>query len=265
MIILDETTYRAHNSLNYSAAKMLLKSPKHFQAALQRKFEPSREMMIGTYVHERVLEGKSPSYIVRPADIDLRTKEGKAWRDKHAGMDIMTQEDHEVVLKAYAAVEANEDAQYLLRLCPQREVGIVTQYDGVQLKGRLDAYGEDEVGKPIILDFKTTSDADPETWGRKAFGLRYPMQTAWYQSLLALELGLDEPPAYFWLVVETQEPYDVVIYQPPEEALEIGRAQMRHCIEAYKSCLASGKWPGYNKGILELETPAWEKRKWLNK
>jgi hypothetical protein len=141
----------------------------------------------------------------------------------------------------------------------------VQHYQGVPLKGRLDAYGYDEAGKSIVLDFKTTVDADPETWGKKAFGLRYPMQTAWYESLLALELGLEEPPAYFWLVVETQDPFDVVIYQPPEEALEIGRAQMKHCIESYKTCLATGKWPGYTKGIIQLETPVWEKRKWLNK
>lgn len=265
MIIHDEATYRAHPALNYSSAKSLLKSPKHFQAALNRKFEPSREMIIGSAVHSIVLEGKQPSYIVRPADLDLRTKEGKAWRDKHAGKEIVTQEDNEIVVRAATAVQASLDAQYLLKLCPHREIGIVRHYENVAIKGRLDAYGHDEAGKPIILDFKTTGDADPETWGKKAFGLRYPMQTAWYESLLALELGLEEPPAYFWLVVETQDPFDVVIYQPPEEALEIGRAQMKHCIESYKTCLATGKWPGYTKGIIQLETPVWEKRKWLNK
>jgi hypothetical protein len=178
-------------------------------------------------------------------------------------MEIVTQEDHDIVLKAAAAVQASLDAQYLLKLCPHREIGIVSNYTGVEIKGRLDAHGKDEAGKPIILDFKTTSDADPETWGKKAFGLRYPMQTAWYESLLALELGLEEPPAYFWLVVETQDPFDVVIYQPPEEALEIGRAQMKHCIESYKTCLATGKWPGYTKGIIQLEVPVWERKRWI--
>lgn len=265
MIIFDEITYRSHSALNYSSARNLLKSPKHFQAALNRKFEPSREMVIGSAVHSIVLEGKQPSYIVRPADLDLRTKEGKAWRDKHAGMEIVTQEDHDIVLKAAAAVRDSLDAQYLLKLCPHREIGIVQSYESVPLKGRLDAYGHDEAGKPIVLDLKTTSSADPEDFGRKVFSLKYAAQCAWYQSLLALELGLEEPPAWFWMVVETQEPFDVVLYQPPEEALEIGRAQMKHCIDTYKTCLATGKWPGYAKGIIQLETPVWEKRKWLNK
>jgi hypothetical protein len=185
MIILDEPTYRSHRALNYSAAKALLRSPKHFQAALNRKFEPSREMLIGTAVHEAVLEGKSPSYIVRPADLDLRTKEGKEWKAKNAGKEIMSPDEDSAVRNAIKAVRESADAQYLLKLCQQREVGIIHNYNGVDIKGRLDAHGKDEAGKPIVLDFKTTSDADPETWGRKAFGLRYPMQTAWYQSLLA--------------------------------------------------------------------------------
>ena len=263
MIILDEQEYRQHPALNYSAAKALLRSPKHFKSALNRKFEPSREMLIGTIVHEAVLENKSPSYIVRPADIDLRTKEGKEWKVRNAGKEIMSPDEDDAVRNAILSVQSSPDAQYLLNLCKQREVGIIQTYNGVDIKGRLDAYGSDEAGKPLILDLKTTSDADPESWGKKAFGLRYPMQTAWYQSLLALELGLEEAPAYFWLVCETQEPYDVVLYQPPEEALEIGRAQMKHCIESYQSCVASGKWPGYSKGIISLEIPAWERKRWL--
>jgi hypothetical protein len=54
-----------------------------------------------------------------------------------------------------------------------------------------------------------------------------------------------------------------VIYQPPEEALEIGRAQMQHCVETYKACIASCKWPGYSKGIIQLEVPSWERKRWL--
>jgi hypothetical protein len=263
MIILDEDIYRSHSALNYSSAKSLLKSPKHFQASLKRKVEPSQEMLMGTAIHEAVLEGKSPSYIVRPEGMNGRTKEGKEWKAQNAGKIILSQEEDAGVRNAIKAVRENADVQYLLSLCKQREIGIVHNYNGVEIKGRLDAHGQDEAGKPIILDFKTTSDAEPESWGKKAFGLRYPMQSAWYQSLLALELGLEDPAAYFWLVVETQEPFDVAIYQPPEEALEIGRAQMNHCIEAYKSCVASGKWPGYGKGIIQLEVPPWERKRWL--
>ncbi len=59
MIIHDEATYRAHPALNYSSAKSLLKSPKHFQAALNRKFEPSRDVMR----HSRSWRNVAPSWL----------------------------------------------------------------------------------------------------------------------------------------------------------------------------------------------------------
>lgn len=265
MIIHDEATYRAHPALNYSSARNLLKSPKHFQAALNRKFEPSREMIIGSAVHSIVLEGKQPSYIVRPADLDLRTKEGKAWRDKHVGMEIVTPDEDSSVRNAVKAVRENADAQYLLKLCQKREVGIVQTYRNIEIKGKLDAYGCDEAGKVIILDLKTSSSADPEEFGRKIFNLKYAAQCAWYRSILALELGLDYAPNWMWLICETQEPYDVAIYQPSDEMIEIGNAQMEHCIETYRSCKSSNNWPGYSNGIITLEAPIYEKRRWLNK
>ena len=242
MIILDEPTYRSHPAANFSSLKTILKSPKHYQTSLKQKFEPSIEMTIGTIVHEAVLEGKPYSHIVKPADIDLRTKEGKAWRDKHAGMMILSQSEHSTVVRTVEAVKNSADAQYLLNLCKQREIGIVHNYKGVEIKGRLDAYGQDEGGKPIIVDFKTTSEADPELWGRKAFGLRYMMQMQYYKALLSLELGLDVEPSYVWLVAETNEAADVCVYQPPPEAIAIGQAQMDYAIETYKKCLESGYW-----------------------
>ena len=263
MIIQDDTTYRAHPALNYSAAKTLLRSPKHFQAALNRKFEPSREMVIGSMIHEIVLENKTPNYIVRPADLDLRTKEGKEWKAKNAGREILTQEEYFSIQNASKAVLSNPDAKYMLGLCPNREVGIVQEFAGVKIKGRLDAYGKDEESNPFILDLKTTISAEPEEFGRKIFNLKYTAQCSWYQALLSLELGLECRPNWFWLIVETQEPYDVVIYQPSDEMLAIGEAQMRHCIDTFKTCSETGKWNGYSRGIITIDPPVWEKKKWL--
>lgn len=265
MIILDEDIYRSHLALNYSSAKSLLKSPKHFQAALRRKVEPSQEMLMGTAIHEAVLEGKSPSYIVRPEGMDGRTKEGKEWKTRNAGKIILSQDEDAGVRNAIKAVRESADAQYLLGLCKQREIGIIQTYKGVEIKGRLDAYGNDEAGKVIILDLKTSSSADPEEFGRKIFNLKYASQCAWYRALLALELGLDYAPNWMWIICETQEPYDVAIYQPSDEMIEIGNAQMDHCIETYRSCKNSNKWPGYSNGIITLEAPVYEKRRWLNK
>lgn len=262
MIIQNEQEYRAFPALNYSSAKHLLRSQKHYLAEKNKKFEPSREMVIGTIVHSEILEGKAGDYVLKPADMSFVTKEGKAWRDAHKGREILTQEEHESVKRTVAAVRGNKDAMYLLDRCPNREVGIVTEYRGVKIKARLDAYGEDESGNPLILDFKTTSDANPETWGRKASSLCYFAQMALYKVALAMELKLESPPSFLWLVAETNEAADVVIYQPPAEAIAIGEKQLDIIIERYLDLEITGCAKGYPSGIIELEIPAWEKRKY---
>lgn len=262
MIIQDEQEYRAFPALNYSSAKHLLRSQKHFMAEKSKKFEPSREMVLGTMIHQPVLEGKNGDYVIKPADMSFVTKEGKAWRDAHKGREILTQEEHATVKRTVAAVQANKDAMYLLSRCPNREIGIVTEYRGVKIKARLDAYGTDESGNPLILDFKTTSDANPETWGRKASSLCYFAQMALYKIALAMELKLETAPSYLWMVAETNEAADVVIYQPPADAIAIGEKQLEIIIDRYLDLEKTGKPKGYPSGIVELDVPIFEKRKY---
>lgn len=263
MIIYDEQEYRAFQALNYSSAKHLLRSQKHFMAEKSKKFEPSREMVLGTMIHEAVLENKTGNYVIKPADMSFVTKEGKAWRDAHKGREILTQEEHATVKRTVAAVQANKDAMYLLSRCPNREVGIVTEYRGVKIKARLDAYGTDESGKSMAVDLKTTSDANPDVWGKKAYDLSYFMQCVWYATVLSLELKLETEPAWLWIVAETCDAADVVIYRPPLDALEIGRKQMDLAIERYSDLQKNGTPKGYPSGIIELDLPPWAKKKWL--
>lgn len=262
MIILDEQEYRNFPALNYSSAKHLLKSQKHFLAEKSKKFEPSREMVIGTLVHAPILEGKNAPFVVKPQDMSFTTKEGKSWRDANKGVEILSWDEHATLKRTVAAIQGNADAMYLLNRCPNREVGIVTEYRGVKIKARLDAYGTDESGNPIIVDLKTTSDANPETWGAHASKLRYFAQMALYKIALSMELKLETPPAWFWICAETNEAADVVIYQPPAEAIEIGQKQLDIIIDRYKDLQETGKAKGYPSGIIELDVPIYEKRKY---
>lgn len=263
MIILDEAAYRAHPALNYSHAKHLLRSQKHFLAEKSKKLEPSREMVIGTLVHQEILEGKRGDFVVKPEGMTFVTKEGKAWRDAHQGVEILSQEELFRVNRTVKAIKDNADAMYLLNRCPNRERGIVVKYRGVEIKARLDADGTDESNVPFILDTKTTADANPETWGRHASNLCYFAQMAFYTTALALELGLESPPAFMWLVAETTDAADVVIYRPPPEAIAIGQKQLDIIIDRYKDLQETGKAKGYPSGIIELDIPAYERKRWL--
>ena len=262
MIILDEQEYRTHPALNYSSAKHLLRSQKHFLAEKRKTFEPSREMVIGTMIHCELLEGKRGEFVVKPEGMTFVTKEGKAFRDAHKGVEIISQEELLRINRTVKAIRDNKDAMYLLQRCPNRERGIVTKYRGIEIKARLDADGTDESGVPLILDAKTTADANPDTWGRHASNLCYFAQMAFYKTALAMELGLETPPSFLWLVAETTDAADVVIYTPPADAVAIGQKQLDIIVDRYIDLQETGKAKGYPSGLVELEIPIWEKKRY---
>lgn len=266
MIIKNDAEYRAFQpALNFSSIKEILASPKHYQAAIKApKREPSKSMFLGTMAHARILERREENYAVMPDGMDGRTKEGKQFKEANASKTVITQEDYAQYKRMVGAVEACADVQYLLSKAVECEIGIVQQYRDTAIKGKIDCLIKDESGKYCILDLKTTQSCDPREFSRSACNFRYFLQAAWYQSLVALEYGLDYPVPYMWLAVENSEAADVCIFQPPADGLEMGQKQMDKSIELYKQCTASGKWPGYGGGILELEISPWEKRKWID-
>lgn len=263
MIILEDDIYRSANALNFSSIKNILLSPKHYKAALAKKIEPSEDMLIGSVVHAKVLEGKDYPVAVMPEGLDGRTKEGKSWKAANADKETMSRDGYATCQRLIQSIQGNADVQYLLGKCTKREIGIVQKYRGIEIKGKIDAAGQDESGNWFIVDLKTAKDANPQVWAREASSRFYFLQLIWYRTLLALELGLDYPPPFYWLVAEKTEASDVCIFSPPPEAVEIGQAQMDKAIDLYTECSTTGKWNGYGNGILELEISPWERKKWL--
>jgi hypothetical protein len=263
MIIKNDAEYRQFNALNFSSLKSILTSPLHYQTALKApKREPSKAMFLGLMVHSKILEKREENYAVMPPDLDGRTTAGKKWKEMNAGRTCITQDEYAQYKRMVDAVSANADVQYLLSKAVDCEIGIVQKYRGVDIKGKLDCLIKDESGKYCILDLKTTQSCDPHEFSRSASGFKYFMQAVWYQSLVALEYGLDYAVPYYWLAVENSEAADVCLFQPPADGLEIGQKQMEKALELYAECSKTGKWPGHGNGILELEIPAYEKRKY---
>jgi hypothetical protein len=263
MIIKNDTEYRAYNALNFSSIKGILNSPLHYQTALKTpKKEPSKSMFLGTMVHSKVLEKREENYAVMPLDLDGRTKEGKLWKEANSSKTCITQEDYAQYKRMVGAINANADVQYLLSKAVDCEIGIVQKYRDAQIKGKIDCLIKDESGKYCILDLKTTQSCDPNEFSRSACSYKYFMQAVWYQSLVALEYGLDYQVPYYWVCVESTEAADVCIFQPPGDGLELGQKQMEKALELHAECTKTGKWPGFGGGIIELDIPIFEKRKY---
>ena len=251
--------YRSHPALNYSAAKHLLRSPAHFRWVEEHPIEPTEAMRMGTEIH-KVLTGEPIVAIQRPEhnpcdqeDIWHGNKKWcKEWLKAHDPNIVYGLDAFAGIHGAVDAIKRSALAQSILMLCDLREHPIVANYRGIQIKGLLDAVGTDVDGKRFITDLKTTADASPDAFARKARGLAYQMQAFWYCSLLRAHGGLSYMPAFIWLAVETDAPYGVAAYQADEAAMKSGETLMDTAIDRYADCKDSGKWVGYPAEIQTL-------------
>ena len=254
---LTRNTYRVHPALNFSAAKHLLRSPAHFRWVEEHPIEQSSAMTIGTEIH-RILTGDEITVVQRPdrdpadpaAAWDGRKKSCREWLEGNPN--AVSFDDFAAIHGARDGIERSPLAQSLLRACDLREHAIVGDYAGVAIKGLLDAVGTDAAGRRFVLDLKTTGDASADAFGRKARLMSYHMQAAWYCHLLQQAEGLDYLPAFIWLVVETEAPYQVAAYQADDDAMRRGADLMATAVDRYQHAQQSGKWAGYPAEIQTL-------------
>lgn len=121
---------------------------------------------------------------------------------------------------------------------------------GMWLRGRFDA-----ISPSGIVDYKTTTDADPGKFARRtAHELGYHQQDAWYRDL-ARALDITDQPLRF-ILQEKTAPYLVSVVQLDDEYVDIGRRRNRAAIELYAKCLATDVWPGFT-GVSTVGPPMW--------
>lgn len=250
--------YRAHPALNFSLAKHLLKSPAHFKAAQDEEQEETDAMRIGTLAHAMILEGKDLRnlYAIKPAGMSFATKEGKEWKAAQT-LPILKEEDSNMIPMAAQAIADNPHASHIMRQCQHRETPIIGTIMGVPCKALLDCHGTD--GKEwVIDDLKTTQDVSPKGFAKAVINFDLDLQMVWYQTLLANNEGLENPPFWTWTAIEKTSPYVNSVYTG-EEWTESGMRKLERVLDLYKVCTASGEWPMPYRGINKLERPSWAK------
>ncbi len=253
--------YRSAPGLNFSKMKALLQSPLHFQK--QEAVEETLAMRMGTAVDEWVLSGKVRPHVIKPAELDGKPWQGnrtacKEWvkKWKADGCTVYSQDEYDTQSAMQKALENSREFQGLLRTCPQRQLPVFAVYRGVPVKCLLDMAGQDEEGR-VICDLKTSNDASPKGFGKKAFNMDYDLQMVLYSAAVALSEGLEEPPAMSWAVVESSAAAPVSLFLVPGEALESGQRKLDRCIDSYLECMESGIWPSYGTGFQTPEWPRW--------
>jgi PDDEXK-like uncharacterized protein DUF3799 len=264
---LPEDAYHADpvpaGSLSHSGAKQLL--PPSCPALFfwhQDHPRQKKEWDFGTAAHKLVLHS-GPEIVVVDAD-SWRTNAAKeaAKEARERGAVPLLAKDWAEAQQMADAIRCHPIAGALLDPATgQPEVSAFWQDDdtGTWCRCRYDFLPHDDGGRLLLVDYKSAASASPEKFRKAAADHGYHIQDAWYSGA-ARVLGLDDDPAFLFVVQEKTPPYLVSVVQLDEPARRAGAAAGRKAIGIYQDCVASGEWPGYCDDVELISLPPWATR-----
>jgi len=153
-----------------------------------------------------------------------------------------------------------------IALEPERsELTALAQIDGAWCRCMADNAPERPLGRlgPVLVDFKTTTDANPAAIERTVMTYGYDLQAAHYLDTWRAATG--ETRAFVFVFQEKEPPHEVAIALLAGEALEIGARQAREARQLWRACVENGSWPGYEGGIHQIRLPDHYTARWLER
>lgn len=257
--------------LSPNGAKKLIppSTPARFDYDRRHPQKAKRVFDFGTVAHKLVL-GEGDQFLVLDPAIHGLKGDGTpaasptataAWKSAAAnaraeGMTPIHVDDYRKAMEMAQVVHQHPTAGPLLAKGEAEEWLYWTDDEtGQPLRQRLDWKTRSD-DRLTIVEYKTAADANPETFGRKAFDLGYFLAFA-FAVMGARTLGLDEFPAYVFVAQEKEPPYLVSVCEPDAAAFQLAYRQMQQAITTYQWCTEHDEWPGYPAGINTISPPAW--------
>lgn len=263
--IASRMPYREYGSLrgiSITRLKELKRSPKHYKHRLANPKE-TPSLKLGTAAHTAVLEPErfSRDYAVwseRTESGNLRPRNGKFWdafASQHQDCTIITANEYEDVLAIQTAVRSDPIAMRYLE-SGDPEVSMQWLCDGQLRKGRLDWLTTID-GEPALVGLKTARDCRHFIFGSAAAKLGYHLQWAYYFDGFTTIKNDGVVPRVVEIVVESDAPYAVAVYQIPFDIIEQGREEYEDLLVQLAECEAKGEWPGPVTEEQILTLPSW--------
>lgn len=254
--------YTAIEAINITRLKHIRRSPQHYQEAIAGQAKDSAPMQLGRAAHCAVLE---PERFVRDFAVwerrteggDMAPRRGQHWEAFKASVpdkEIITADEYADVLAIQRAVRGDAVAmKYLSAGDP--EVTLEWQLGGRRCKGRVDWLTTVD-GEPVLVGLKTARDCRLFPFSTAAAKLAYHLQWAFYFDGYQLITG--RAPKVKEIVVESDAPHAVVVYDIPEDVILQGRDEYEALLAKLAECEKAGKWPGPSEGFEQMLTlPSW--------
>lgn len=236
--------YHAHPALSSTGLRILAsKTPAHYRWAMDHP-EHKAAYDLGTAAHSLVLEDDTSNVDVLDFD-DWRTKAAREARDESYadGRVPLLAKDWALVVAMRDAVAAHPVARLALT-GGHAERSVITEHTtGTMLRVRPDKHLPDSPIGPLIVDLKSTVNADPRHFGRTAADFGYHQSDALYRDVLKTVTGEDHK--FLFVLLEKTAPHLVSVVELDDDAVDLGRRLNERAIHTWMRCDAAGEWPGY--------------------
>lgn len=257
-------------SLNASIGKILLDKPPLYAWLAHPKLNPNwrpddngdseeqkKRKRIGSAVHKMLL-GKGQD-IVELDFPDYRTKDARAARDANiaAGHIPLLAKEYDQAAEIIAAVLLK--AGPLGKLSMEPEKVFIWEQDGILCRAMMDLT---DFKSGEIVDIKTVESLSDSYLIGQIEGFKYAFQACFYACAF---LAAFRKPAFKWVFVEINRPYEHRIIKLDPSREDIGMRQVHFVLRKWRACSEMNTWSGYNRGTEELPYPAWAEAKWLER
>ncbi|MFZ9891070.1 MAG: PD-(D/E)XK nuclease-like domain-containing protein [Ilumatobacteraceae bacterium] len=238
--------YRAVKGYSYSTLKAYIKSPLH---GATQEYPPQTPAMRFGIAVDLILKGQRDDVIINPFD-DGRTKAAKEFKEEHKRRCVLSGEEMKRAEALVAAVLNNSNVKKMCLDMATPDEPLFGRYDDVPIKGLPDWKLDN-----ILIDLKTTGGGvDAPSFAKAVESFHYDLQAAMY-SLIAEQMGA-VAPEFFWIVVESDTPFDVAVYKATPEIIEVGRRKFARAIKHLKMA-QQGDLFGQVSEIKLLSMPPW--------
>lgn len=261
--IPDHVYHSDKASLSSSGARKLLTTcPAIFRHERDHPRSPTKAFDLGHAAHSLVL-GEGAELREIPAKIlasngAATTKEAKAFVEKARAEDAVAlkPDEYRQVHDMAAQITANPSAAFLLRSgVPERSLFWQDPATGMWLRARPDWTTSDATGRTVIVDYKTSTSANPDDFRSSAAKYGYHQQAPFYLDGMAA-LGVHDC-GFVFVVQDKSPPYLVSVVELTADAMLLGRDLNRRAIEIYAECTAADEWPAYGEQIHLIDLPKW--------
>lgn len=260
--------YFKNPAMSQSKLKDLKKSPKHFfvkhLAEDRKEPEPTDAMKFGTAVHMCLFEPtKFNSTYVIDIDVDKRTKEGKAalaeFIKNNAGKIILSGDELIKIKRIRNSILNKKVSKILFNNKGLAEHELYWKDCGVNCKAKLDFFIEpcETFNNGLIVDLKTTINAEAKEFAKSVHNFGYHNQMAWYCKGVKEIYKTNGYPTFIFLPVEKIDPFECAFFAADQAMLKFGLQENEKLLNTYINCFESNNWFGYEDKVQEIGLPVW--------